>query len=145
MELTTLEAARTFFQGDRFAAGSGMTIEDAAPGRALISLALTDRHKNAVDGVMGGVLLTMADFACAVASHYGPGAGQHVSADAHVSFLNPCRGKELLAEADRIKAGKHLSWYEVLIRDELNTQIARATFTMCRIDNTPQNQTNTIQ
>ena len=144
-ELTTLAAARAFFQGDRFAAGSGMTIEDAAPGHARIRLLLTEAHMNAVGFLMGGVPLTMADFACAVASHYGPGAGQHVSADAHVSFLNPCRGKELLAEADRIKAGKRLSWYEVLIRDELNTQIARATFTMCRIDNTPQNQTNTIQ
>ena len=133
-ELTTLEAARSFFQGDRFAAGSGMTIEDAAPGHARIRLILTEAHMNAVGFLMGGVPLTMADFACAVASHYGPGAGQHVSADAHVSFLNPCRGRELLAEAGRIKAGKRLSWYEVSIRDELDTPVARATFTMCRVD-----------
>ena len=133
VELTTLAAARSFFQGDRFAADSGMTIEDAAPGQALISLTLTDRHRNAMGGVMGGVLLTMADFACAVASHYGPGAGLWVSADAHVSFLNPCRGRELIARANRLKRGGKLSWYEVLIRDELDTPIARATFTMCRV------------
>lgn len=134
MELTTLEQARAFFQKDRFAAGSGMTIEDVAPGRALVSLALTDRHRNAVGGVMGGVLLTMADFSCAAASHFGAGAGQHVSADAHVSFLNPCRGRTLRAEATRLKEGKKLSWYEVLIRDELDTCIAKATFTMYRVD-----------
>ena len=133
-ELTTLDQARAFFAKDRFAAGSGMTIEDVAPGRALISLALTDRHRNAVGGVMGGVLLTMADFSCAVASHFGPGAGQHVSADAHVSFLNPCRGQTLRAEATRLKGGRRLSWYEVLIRDELDTRIAKATFTMYRVD-----------
>ena len=131
MELTTLEAARAFFQGDRFAAGSGMTIEEVAPGRALISLALTDRHRNAVGGVMGGVPLTMADFACAVASHYGPGAGQWVSADAHVSFLNACRGRELIAEATCLKRGKKLAWYEVLIRDEMGNAVAKAAFTMC--------------
>ena len=134
IELTTLDQARAFFQGDRFAAGSGMTIEDAAPGRARISLILTDRHRNAVGGVMGGVLLTMADFACAVATHYGPGAGQHVSADAHVSFLNACKGRELWAEASCLRAGRKLSWYEVLIRDELDTPVARATFTMYRVD-----------
>ena len=144
MELTTLEAARTFFQGDRFAAGSGMTIEDAAPGHARIRLILTEAHMNAVGFLMGGVPLTMADFACAVASHYGPGAGQHVSADAHVSFLNPCRGKELLAEADRIKAGKRLSWYEVTIRDDQDVLLAKATFTMCKVDAKPALQ-NTIE
>lgn len=133
-ELITLDQARAFFAKDRFAAGSGMTIENVAPGRALISLALTDRHKNAMGGVMGGVLLTMADFACAVASHFGPGAGQHVSADAHVSFLNPCGGQTLRAEATRLKGGGRLSWYEVLIRDELNTPVAKATFTMYRVD-----------
>ncbi len=136
IELTTLDQARTFFQGDRFAAGSGMTIEDAAPGRARISLVLTDRHRNAVGGVMGGVVLTMADFACAVATHYGPGAGRHVSADAHVSFLDPCKGRELWAEANRLKGGRKLSWYEVLIRDEQGALVARADFTMYRVDGT---------
>ena len=132
--LETLEQARAFFQKDRFAAGSGMTVEEVSPGRAVISLCLTEAHRNAVGGVMGGVLLTMADFACAVASHFGPGAGQHVSADAHVSFLNPCRGQTLRAEATRLKGGKKLSWYEVLIRDEGDTLIARAAFTMYRVD-----------
>ena len=133
-ELITLDQARAFFAKDRFAAGSGMTIEDVAPGYALVSLTLADRHRNAVGGVMGGVLLTMADFSCAVASHFGPGAGQHVSADAHVSFLSPCRGQTLRAEATRLKGGRRLSWYEVLIRDELDTRIAKATFTMYRVD-----------
>ena len=133
-ELLTLDQARAFFAKDRFAAGSGMTVEEVSPGRAVISLCLTEAHRNAVGGVMGGVLLTMADFACAVASHFGPGAGQHVSADAHVSFLNPCRGQTLRAEATRLKGGKKLSWYEVLIRDEGDTLIARAAFTMYRVD-----------
>ena len=133
-ELITLDQARAFFRKDRFASGSGMTIEDAAPGFARIRLLLTEAHQNAMGFLMGGVLLTMADFACAVASHFGPGAGQHVSADAHVSFLNPCRGQTLRAEATRLKGGKKLSWYEVLIRDEGDTLIARAAFTMYRVD-----------
>jgi len=49
-----------------------------------------------------------------------------------MSFLNPCRGQTLLCEAVRLKGGKRLSWYEVSIRDELDTPVARATFTMYR-------------
>jgi len=132
VKITTLEQARAFFAGDRFAAGSGMTIQEAAPGRAVIRLTLTEAHQNAMGFLMGGVPLTMADFACAVASHFGPGAGQHVSADAHVSFLNPCRGRELIGEATCLKRGGRLSWYEVGIRDELGTAVAKAAFTMYR-------------
>ena len=132
-ELVTLDRARAFFQGDRFAADAGMTIEDAAPGRAVIRLTLTEAHQNARGFLMGGVPLTMADFACAVASHYGPGAGLWVSADAHVSFLNPCRGRELVAEATCLKRGRKLSWYEVLIRDETDVPVAKATFPMCAV------------
>ncbi len=132
--LETLEQARAFFQKDRFATGSGMTVEKASPGHAVIGLCLTAAHRNAVGGVMGGVLLTMADFACAVASHFGPGAGQHVSADVHMSFLNPCRDDVLWAEAVCLKPGKRLSWYEVRIRDGQGTLVAKADFTMCRID-----------
>ena len=133
-ELLTLDQARAFFRKDRFASGSGMTIEDAAPGYARIRLPLTEAHQNAMGFLMGGVTLTMADFSCAVASHFGPGAGQWVSVDAQVSFLNPCRGQTLLCEATRLKGGKKLSWYEVLIRDEGDTLIARAAFTMYRVD-----------
>lgn len=133
-ELTTLDQARAFFRGDRFATDAGMSIADAAPGRAVIRLALTEAHQNARGFLMGGVPLTMADFACAVASHFGTGAGRWVSADAQVSFLNPCRGQELVAEATCLKRGKRLAWYEVLIRDELDDLVAKATFTMYRTD-----------
>ena len=41
-ELLTLDQARAFFRKDRFASGSGMTIEDATPGFARIRLLLTE-------------------------------------------------------------------------------------------------------
>lgn len=143
--MDTLDQARAFFRGDRFATDAGMTVEAAAPGRAVIGLRLTEAHQNAMGFPMGGVLCTMADFACAVASNFGTGTGIYVSADAHVSFLNPCRGRVLTAEAACIKPGKRLSYFEVNIRDDLGTHIARAAFTMCRVNAVPPNQTNTIQ
>ena len=144
ISMDTLEDARAFFQKDRFATEAGMTIEEAAPGRAVIRLTLTEAHQNAMGCPMGGVLCTMADFACAVASNFGTGTGLHVSADANVSFLNPCLGQVLTAEAVCIKPGKRLSWYEVTIRDDLEILLIKATFIMCTVDAKPAPQ-NTIE
>lgn len=131
--LDTLEQAQTFFQKDRYATDSGMVIAAAGLRSSVIRLRVDARHKNAVGGLMGGVLLTMADFACAVASNFGTDTGAYVSADAHMSFLSACRGNELTAEATCVKQGGRLAFYEVAITDELQTPVARASFTMCRV------------
>ena len=128
--ITTLEQARVFFAKDLYATENGMTVEEAEPGRSVIRLALTDRHKNAVGSLMGGVQLTMADFACAVASQFGPDAKPHVSLDAHVSFLAACRGTILTAEAKAVRQGRSVSFYEVFITDDTGRLIAKADFTM---------------
>ena len=143
--MDNLEQAQAFFRQDRFATDSGMTVEDASAGRSVIRLALTEAHRNAVGGVMGGVILAMADFACAVASNFGTGTGQYVSADAHVSFLRPCRGGIITAEAVCLKSGEKLSFFEVLIRDEQDVPLAKAAFTMCRVKPSPSNHMNTNQ
>ena len=125
--------AREFFRQDRYAAMSGMTVEEASLRHAVIGLRLNETHMNAMGGLMGGVICTMADFACAVASNFGTGTGAYVSADAHIGFLNACKGKSLTAEATCIKQGSRLSYYEVSVTDELETPVARASFTMCRV------------
>ena len=131
--MDTLQQARDFFQNDRFATENGMTIRDASQRHALIGLVLTGTHRNAAGSVMGGVLFTMADFACAVAANFGSGTGLHVSADANVRFLRPCSGGTLAAEAICVKHGDKLSFYDVSISDETGAEIAAASFTMCRV------------
>ena len=131
--METTADARAFFRQDRYAAMSGMTVEEASLRHAVIGLRLNETHRNAVGGLMGGVLCTMADFACAVASNFGTGTGSYVSADAHISFLNACKGETLTAEAMCVKQGSRLSFYEVSVTDELKTPVARASFTMYRV------------
>ena len=131
--METTEQARAFFRNDRFATDNGMQIELAELRHSVITLALDERHLNAVGGVMGGVYCTLADFACAVASNFGTGTGLYVSADAHIGFLNACRGKELTAEAVCVKSGAKLSFYEVSVTDELGTDVVKASFTMFRV------------
>ena len=60
-----IEEAREFFKGDRFATENGMIIEELDGEHAVTSVILTDRHKNALGGVMGGAIFTLADFAFA--------------------------------------------------------------------------------
>ena len=51
----SLESAREFFYQDKFAVDTGITLDELTEDKAICSLELTDNHKNAYGGVMGGV------------------------------------------------------------------------------------------
>ena len=65
----TLEEAQEIFKGDRFATVNGMHIDELGEDWCVCSMTLTDDHRNAYGGVMGGVTFTLADFALAVTSN----------------------------------------------------------------------------
>ena len=65
----SIEEAREFFKGDKFATNLGVSLEKLDEDSCECSLELNDGHKNAVGGVMGGVMFTLADFAFAVLSN----------------------------------------------------------------------------
>ena len=64
-----IESAREFFYKDKFAVDTGVTLDELSEDHAICSLKLTDNHRNAYGGVMGGVIFTLADFAFAVLSN----------------------------------------------------------------------------
>ena len=64
-----IESAREFFYKDKFAVDTGITLDELSEDHAICSLKLTDNHRNAYGGVMGGVIFTLADFAFAVLSN----------------------------------------------------------------------------
>ena len=66
-ELKTIEEVREMFTHDRFATENGAVIDEIGDHYAKCSMQLTDKHKNALGAVMGGVPFTLADFAFAVA------------------------------------------------------------------------------
>ena len=57
----------------------------------------------------------------------------YVSADGNISFLSAGTGKTLIARADVIRRGKTLIFCEAMLTDENNRNIAKASFTMCRV------------
>lgn len=125
--MSALEEIRSRFQNDRFATGAtGIVIDSAEPGKAVCSLVLEDRHMNENDVPMGGVIFTLADFACAIASN-GYSEKKTVSQNVSITFLAPAKGKRLIAEASCLREGRTTVLMTVDVRDELDTYVAHAT------------------
>lgn len=122
-----IEDARNYFRGDRFAMVNGMTIDEIGDGESVCSLVLTDNHRNANGGVMGGAIFTLADLAFAAAANnvHRPTVSQQVS----TNFLSNSRGSKLIARAVCRKNGKTTAIYNVNITDDLGRDIAQLVFT----------------
>ena len=121
-----LQKLNAKFQSDCFATETlGAVIREAEPGRALCAMPLRPCHMNANHVPMGGAIFTLADFAFAVAAN-GFSETDTVSQHASITFLAPAKGRELLAEARRLKAGRTTCLYEVEVRDEVGTYVAHA-------------------
>ena len=122
-----LEEVRAFFAQDTFATANGITVEEWSPDGAVCAMTLRDDHRNAVGGVMGGVIYTIADFAFAVAANTDHNPTLAITAN--ISFLTTVKGTRLIARSRRIKSGRTTSVYEVSVSDDTGREIALFTGT----------------
>ena len=128
----SLEEARAHFVNDRFATENGMTLDELGEGTCLCSVILTDRHKNAYGGVMGGVIFTLADFAFAVCCN-----NDHqltVALNVDINFLSAPKGAKLFARARRVKSGRTTGVYQVDVTDDTGRQVALFTGTGYKLE-----------
>ena len=118
-----IDAARAYFEGDRFAVEYGVTLDALGDDWATCSMPVTPGHMNANGGVMGGAIFTLADFAGAVASNnvHCPTVVQQVS----VNFLSNTRGSRLTATARCRRDGRTTCVYNVDVTDDLGRDIAQ--------------------
>ena len=118
-----IDETREFFTGDKFAMANGITIDELWEDGCLCSMELRADHRNAVGGVMGGVIFTLGDFAFAVASNnvHMTTVGQQVS----ISFLSGSRGNRLFARAKCRRDGKTTCVYNIDISDDLGRDVAQ--------------------
>ena len=123
-----LEEAKAYFGKDNFATKqTGIEILAASEGYAKCMLKIEDKHKNALNEVMGGVPFVMADFAFAIASNFkGPPV---VTQTSQITYLSAAKGEVLYAEAERVRHGRHTCFYKITVTDERGTQIAFVTTT----------------
>lgn len=132
--MRSLQEAREEFSKDLYATKlSGIEIDKIGEDYALCSMKLTDDHRNAYGGVMGGAIYTLADFAFAVASNFDKEKAT-VSLVGQASFMAATKGQILYAEARLIKDGRSNCFYEVTLRDELDKTIAVVNFTGAHVD-----------
>ena len=125
--ITGIDAARAYFEGDRFAVNAGISIDEVAPGYAVCHFDITPDHLNAENGVMGGAIFTLIDLAFAAAANgiHLPTVAQQVS----MNFLSGSRGATLTATARCRKDGRTTGVYNVDVVDDLGRDIAQAVVT----------------
>lgn len=123
----SVEEARAYFQNDRFATENGVRLDALTEDGCVCYVDLTDSHRNALGGVMGGIIFTLADFAFAVSSnnvHEGT-----VAIDVTVQFLSAAKGTRLIAESACVRDGRTVCVYQVTVTDDTGRKIALFTGT----------------
>ena len=124
----SVEEARKYYKDDHFWMAAGIRIETLEGGHCVCSMEIKDDlHRNAIGGVMGGALFTLADAAFSAASNniHHPTVGLSGS----ISFLSAAKGKILTATADCVKDGGTTCVYEVRIKDDTGRDVALFTGT----------------
>ena len=132
--MSRLEDARKEFSKDLYATKlSGIIIEEVGDDYSKCSMKITEDHRNAYGGVMGGAIYTLADFTFAVASNF---CKEKLTASlvGQATFLAMTHGTELFGEAHLIKDGRQNCFYEVRVYDDLGKDIASVSFTGAHID-----------
>ncbi|MBE6500655.1 MAG: PaaI family thioesterase [Methanobrevibacter thaueri] len=119
----TIESAREFFYKDKFAVNTGISLDELTSDIAVCSLNITDNHKNAYGGVMGGVIFTLADFAFAVLSNQIHQLTVAQQVDIH--YLSAPKGNKLIAKATCRKNGRTSSIVNVDISDDTGRDVAQ--------------------
>lgn len=123
VNFNSLEEAREFFYKDKFAVNTGIVLDEITEDVAVCSLELTDEHRNAYGGVMGGVIFTLADFAFAVLSNQIHQLTVAQQVDIH--YLSTPKGDKLFAKATCRKSGRTSSIINVDISDDTGRDVAQ--------------------
>ena len=126
-----LAEARAFAEKDRFAAVNGMKLEELTDDGCVCTMELREDHRNALGGLMGGVIFSLADFAFAIACNndHCPSVAIEIS----INYLRTAKGARLSARSRRIRSGRTTGVYQVSVLDEEEREIALFTGTCYKL------------
>lgn len=108
----------------------GIQSEQVDDGRVIARMPIRPQVLNPLGIVHGGVTATLADSVMGYAvwqQYHGQRAA--VSVEVKTTYISPGRGKELIAEANILRAGSTLAYAECRIRDDRGRLVAAATGT----------------
>lgn len=121
-DLATRSAA-AMWADDNAAQHLGMKLLSVGPGRAVMSMVVSDTMVNGHGLCHGGYIFTLADTAFAYACNsYGQ---RTVASSAQIAFIAPGkRGMTLTADATERQRGDRSGIYDITVRDEQSNIIA---------------------
>ena len=119
----TMEDARDYFACDRFATENGISLDNLDGGRAVASMTLSQRHRNAYGGVMGGAIFTLADFAFAALTN--DRERKTVAQQVSINYLSAPKGERLTATARFVKDGRSSCFVNVDVADDAGRAVAQ--------------------
>ncbi len=123
-ENTPIEKIREYFANDRFATeAAGCNILFAEKGEAVCEMKIAPVHRNALGGVMGGAIFTLADLALAVCSNLGEESTVAVSNS--IEFIGAAKGERLIARCVCDKSGRTTGFYTVTVTDDRGVLVAK--------------------
>lgn len=109
-----------------FAELLGIKVAHHQPGLARLELNVRPELTNSFENAHGGVVMTLADIALAVAAMtHGDAATRAQTIELKLSFIGPGKGK-LVAEGRCLKAGNSIAFCEGEVRDAGGTLVAKA-------------------
>ena len=117
-----MEAIKEFFKRDQFARLAGIELVSVAPGHAVARMPVQPHHLNAIGGVQGGAIFTLADFAFAAASNTRGNVA--VAINVSITFMKTVTTGVLQAEARELAHNPKLGSYTVNITDEQQALVA---------------------
>ena len=112
---------------------TGIRTVELREGYAKCEIILDERHANPIGSTHGGVLFTLVD---TVGGAAATSRGRYVTTvSGNINYLRPAMNcKNLIGESREIKVGKKMCVYDVMITDENDREIAKATMTFFYLD-----------
>jgi acyl-CoA thioesterase len=116
-------SAEAMWAEDKASRGLGMKLESVGPGRAEVSMSVTEAMVNGHGTCHGGYIFMLADSAFAFACNSY--SQKNVAQSCQISFLAPGHlGTRLFAEAGERHRGERSGIYDVRVRSEAGEIIA---------------------
>ena len=85
-------------------------------------LHIGEQHRNALGGIHGGLIFSLADIAFAAACNAG--AAVYIGLQAEVRYMSRAEGDVLTATATLMGGSRKIAHYQVLVTDSRSTRIA---------------------
>lgn len=137
MEITTeqLRLIREKFETNHFPRSLGIELDAIEPGRARLSLEVSQRHLQLAGIMHGGAIATLVDTAVAFAivGASKPGA-RFTTVEMKVNYLRPIRKGRVVADAKLIRDGRRIVVSECDVFDSEGNLAAKGLVTYMRLD-----------